>query len=164
MIRFAAGIMAPQYRHQQFERDEFVDTTTSPPTSQEGSATETFDMVGAEVTLEFEVGPRPILAGFFRGRAGGEYVLVMNDGLEPLVDREDTDIHTAGVHGTVEAGVISQFIPNVEIRAGYRYHRQEVFQEMKNVITGPNGRGLSLELPDNTTELQMVFIEAAFVF
>ena len=76
-------------------------------------------------------------------------------------------IDTAGVHATVEVGVLSQFIPMVELRIGYRYHWMQVFQDQRTAsgfdpVLGPVT--FSVELPDNITELHVAFFEAAFPF
>jgi hypothetical protein len=166
LLRFGFGVSA-YYRRQAFRRDEFTDFTTSPPTSSDEVVNETFDMVGVETGLTLEFGPRNIAAAFLRARGGGGYVGVLNDGLEPLVKKEDARIDTGGVQGTVEVGLVSQFARHVELRAGYRYHRMEVFESRRTVnavdpVLGPVV--ISIELPDNTTEMHMLFVEAAFPF
>ncbi len=165
-IRFAGGVRA-YYRHQDFERDDFTVLLPPPPTFSSRGVEETFDMFGGEVALDLEFGPRSIVAGFLRGFAGGGYVGVHNDGLEPVVDKEDMRIDTAGVHAAFEVGVLSQFFPMVELRIGYRYHWMQVFQDQRTVdgfdpVLGPVV--FSVELPDNTTELHVAFFEAAFPF
>lgn len=155
------------YRRQAFFRDDFEDLTTNPPTFIDAEVEEVFDMVGGEVVLDMELGPRHIACAFLRLKSGGGWVGVTNDGLEPLVDEDDSDLSTAGIHGTVEAGVVSQPTPQVELRLGYRFHWTEVFQEQETVsgfdpVLGPVT--VSIELPDNSTEIHMVFFEAAFPF
>lgn len=165
-IRFAGGLRA-YYRHQAFERDDFTVFLPPPPTFSSRAVEETFDMAGGEVALDLEFGPRDIVSGFIRGFAGGGYVGVLNDGLGPVVDKEDMRIDTAGVHGTIEVGILSQFIPQLELRLGYRYHRMEVFQDRRTVSAVDPFLGpvvFSVELPDNTTELHVAFFEAAFPF
>jgi len=154
-VRFAGGLNL-YYRHQHFERDDFVVFDPFPePVDFESD--EMFDMLGGEVVLELEFGPRHILAGFIRGKGGGGYVSVVNDIFDPYDD--DAQINTASVQGTVEVGILSQFLPHVELRLGYRWHRLEVFGE-DTTVDGV----LLVELPDNTTEIHMGFLEAVFPF
>jgi hypothetical protein len=165
LIRFAGGV-AGFYRRQEFNRSDFIDFTTSPPTAIGGSVDEVFNIFGGEAVLDLEVGPRHILAGFVRGRAGGGAVSVTNNGFAGLTPN-DTRINTTTVHGEIEAGVVSQPSPRVELRFGYRWFRQEVFEHTKNVILIDPALGpqlVTLDLPDNTTVLHMVFFEAAFPF
>jgi len=152
-IRFGAGIGA-YYRHQQFTRDDFV--LYNPPGTSDGEVNEKFDMFGGEILLELEIGPRDIIAAFARGKGGGGYVTVTNDALGSLED--DARINTFGVQGTIEAGLVSQPVSHVEVRVGYRYCRMEVFTE--STVTD----GLLVQLPDNTTEVQVLFLELAFPF
>jgi hypothetical protein len=164
LFRFGVG-GAGFYRRQAFERSDFIDETAVPPTIDSSSVHEDFDIAGGEVVLDFEIGPRNIIAGFLRGRSGIEYVGVRNDGLG--LPTEDTHIDTYGVHGQVEAGVVSQPFPNVELRLGYRWIRQDVFREKKSLYAVDPDLGpviISIELPDNTTEMHMAYFEAAFPF
>lgn len=161
IIRFDGGIAA-YYRRQRFLRDDFFDFTQSPPTFNGGEVEETFDMLGAEFTLELELGPRHLAAAFIRGRAGGGYASVMNDSLEPEVSKNDFQFDTASVQGTVEAGVVSQFAPSIELRLGYRFLHQELFDKRITVFfQGANRRA---EFPDSSTIAHMIFFEAAFPF
>jgi hypothetical protein len=153
-FRFGAGLNF-YYRHQQFQRDDFA--TFDPPSSDDQSVNEKFDMLGGEVMVEIEVGPRDIAAAFVRGKGGGGLVTVTNDALGSL--EEDARIWTAGVQGTIEAGVVSEFLSGVELRAGYRYHRLQVFEETTTVAGI-----LIVNLPDNQTTIHMFFVEASFPF
>lgn len=153
-FRFGAGLNL-YYRHQHFQRDDFA--TFDPPTFDDQSVNEKFDMLGGEVVLELEVGPRDIVAAFARGKGGGGLVTVTNDALGSF--ENDARIWTAGVQGTIEAGVVSEAIRGIELRAGYRYHRLQVFEETTTVAGI-----LIVNLPDNQTTIHMFFFEASFPF
>jgi hypothetical protein len=159
-FRFSGGVDA-FYRRQAFFRTDFVDFTQTPPASVDVSSEEDFDMGGGEVVLELEAGPRNIAAFFLDGRAGAEYVSVVNDAI-PFASTQDTRINTHGVHGAIEAGVVSQPLRSLELRLGYRYDRLDVFGDSK-VIQTPQAT-IGLELPDNVTEMHLIFLEAAFLF
>ncbi len=161
IIRFDGGIAA-YYRRQRFLRDDFFDFEQTPPTFIGGEVEETFDMVGAEFTLELELGPRHLAAAFIRGRAGGGYASVMNDSLEPEVSKNDFQFDTASVQGTVEAGVVSQFAPFIELRLGYRFLHQELFDQRITVFS--QGANRRFEFPESSTITHMIFFEAGFPF
>lgn len=166
MVRFGVGANT-FYRRQAFDRDHFSDFTTSPPTTSDANVKETFDMLGAEVVLDLELGPRQLVAFFARGKGGGGYTGVLNDGLEPLVKKEDARLDTGEVHGTLEAGLVTQPNPRFELRAGYRYLWQEVFEKKRTVnavdpVLGPVT--ILIDLPDNTTIMHMGYIEVAIPF
>jgi len=156
-VRMAAGLSA-YYRHQHFTRDRFV--TFDPPDESDARVQEKFDMLGGELLLEFEAGPRNVLAFFARGRGGGGYVTVTNDVFGG--SEEDARLDTAGVQGTIDLGIVSEFARNCELRAGFRWHRMDVFETTTRFTSG--GTLFIVNLPDNTTEMQMGFLEAAFPF
>ena len=163
-IRFAGGL-AFYYRHQHFTRDEFVvfnpNVIADPtPSFSDEEVEEQFDMVGGEILLELEAGPRNIVAAFVRARGGGGLVTVVNDSLGSL--EEDARIYTAGVQGTFDVGIVSQFVKNLELRAGYRFGVMQVYEERAEVDLG--GGTLYVDLPDNRTMMSMAFVELAIPF
>ncbi len=151
-VRFGGGFRL-YYRHQHFTREDFelYDASGQLDEVVDTEVEEKFDMLGGEFVIDFEVGPRHYAAGFIRGKGGGGLVVVTNDIFEP--DEEDFSVTTASVQGTVEAGVVSQPIRFLEVRGGVRYHHLEVFGE------DTKESGITVELPDNTTQIYMIFIE-----
>jgi len=166
ILRLAGGLNT-FYRNQTFWRTDFLLLDSTPPATSDISVRETFDMFGAELVVDLEIGPRPIASAFLRGRFGGEFVTVLNNSLPYRVDPADARINTAGIHGRVEVGVVSQPHRNLELRLGYRYYWQEVFGSDTVASGFDPGLGpvdVLIELPDNTTEIHMAFIEVSIPF
>jgi hypothetical protein len=149
-IRFTGGADL-YYRFQMFNRQRIPSL---------GDVNESFNMFGGELVVDLEVGPRYLIAGFFRGRGGGGLVYVLNDLFDniPGYSAADFAIATAGIQGTVEMGLVSQPIFQLEIRAGYRYFVMRVLGSDRTRA------GIIVELPTNTTQIHMGFLEVGVPF
>ncbi len=156
-FRFAGGFNLV-YWLQHFTREGFSLIDSGMEIPQATPKLESYyHLAGAELVAEVEVGPRELIAGFLRGKVGGGYVRFEKDiceraGVDQIKLEQDFD--TAGIYGTIEAGIVSQILGPVELRMGYRYNHLFVFGQ-------EDGEDI---LPDSTTVIHMGFLEAALSF